>query len=869
MFYELPPSDVELYMDALKLGLAVLDPASDSFIQVKFDDVEVALAEQCTDTEFSINAYAIQRDDIKFQDKKNQEIAVLDKVETVVIHFRGSKFDQFGEGTSRVLARSGCKWCCPVLAAWFLVNHHKAIGAQANSSTLQDRQKSIVTAIKAAATLTGQDPQSYSSQSLRSGGPTALFNAGFDSLAVKLFGRGKSDAVERYIRISGQLTSCMANEMMLKPSLQHSGGLGVKIALAFLIVCTTRSSAGLRGGLICALYIFVVIFTVRGKPFTDPMNNVQKISLKVAAFSTCFCAAVIVGPNSLRGWGGLAVFVQVLNLSVMASVLICGMKRTRLWIKDKTGFLSFSDTSRGIEDARAVDIVPEWNPDKDVKHRVWQAFWRATLLELTEPKLGKDYFGVKIANRLADLEQAVVASGAHRVVSHWKGEEDPYTVRLRQAVLEILEGDVFWGDLDGPRNGRSGFGKMYVKPYPFHCVIVYDDQVKSAVGDTETVGGEASKDVITLRDDYDPSVSTSTHRNLAKLFFLNFSPRIIARRETERDWMQGINKLRSQDQQYRRRLAEKNRRGNETLSDGFWHEVYNKPHLSRNKLEHHLKTREINPQLRELVKTHADALDALYLRMRYIYSHPAVTFWYVFWDDVYARNGEMKKLQDHKALLNPLERTSLCYRVMKRDEVEACLEARQLLGRKGYFVPRLLQLRLELVHPTKVHLPQGLFEPKVLDLLYDTLYKHIDAAKQGKTAQKLKTKTTKNENRWVYVVNKIKRVWLSTQVSHRGRYSLERLLALDEYIQRTSWKDVLLVCVATPLPVILLVLSQEAVPLQDPADGWRVNYGIWIRGSIVAGVVAHTIIIQLQYLVDGVVVSVQRVIAIIFTIMIV
>ncbi|KAG7388241.1 hypothetical protein PHYPSEUDO_012899 [Phytophthora pseudosyringae] len=668
--------------------------------------------------------------------------------------------------------------------------------------------------------------------------------------------------------------------------------LAVKIALAFLIVVTTRSSSGLRGGFVCALYIFVVIFTVRGKPFTDPMNNVQEISSKLAAFTTCFCAAVVVGPNSLRGWGGFAVFVQILNMIIMVSVLMLGMKRTRLWIKDKTGFLSFSDTSRGIEDARAVDIVPEWNPEKEVKHRVWQAFWRATLLELTEPKLGKDYSGVTIANRLSDLEQAVVASGAHRVVSHWKGQENPYTVRLRQAVLEVLEGvDVFWGDLDNPRSGHSGFGKMYVKPYPYHCTIVYDDPVRSAIGETDA-GGEASKDVVTLRDDYDPTDTNSTHRNLAKLFFLNFSPQIIARREvrhklralsalatsirfpfaqeeevtledgiievkrfgktytetrmskvkfkcyytwgvirvetegdghgktprvmaegfqvsmtyrdgqgdavapntgivhqlkhreatkgpdhigltaemqesdelskifsqTELDWIAAVKKLLSQNQQYRRRLEEKYRRGNETLSDGFWHEVYNQPRLSRTKLERHLRTLEINPQLRALLKTHADALDSLYLRMRYIYSHPAVTFWYVFWEDVYARNGEMKKLGDHKALLDPLERTSLCYRVMKRDELEACLEARQLLGRKAYFVPRLLQLRLELVDPTKVHLPQGLFEPSLLNLLYDTLNKHIEATKRGKTTSEVEEEDTEKEAKPLDIREQVRQV---------------------------------------------------------------------------------------------------------------
>lgn len=82
---------------------------------------------------------------------------------------------------------------------------------------------------------------------------------------------------------------------------------------------------------------------------------------------------------------------------------------------------------------------------------------------------------------------------------------------------------------------------------------------------------------------------------------------------------------------------------------------------------------------------------------------------------------------------------------MKRDELEACLEARRLLGRKAYFVPRLLQLRLELVDPTKVHLPQGLFEPKILDLLYNTLNKHIEAAKQGKTTSEIEGEQAKEK----------------------------------------------------------------------------------------------------------------------------
>ncbi|POM58014.1 Hypothetical protein PHPALM_37400 [Phytophthora palmivora] len=57
MFGALPPPDVELYMDASNYGLAVLDPWCDSFIQVKFDNEELAQIDEVKDSGdgFSIN----------------------------------------------------------------------------------------------------------------------------------------------------------------------------------------------------------------------------------------------------------------------------------------------------------------------------------------------------------------------------------------------------------------------------------------------------------------------------------------------------------------------------------------------------------------------------------------------------------------------------------------------------------------------------------------------------------------------------------------------------------------------------------------------------------------------------------------------
>jgi hypothetical protein len=100
--------------------------------------------------------------------------------------------------------------------------------------------------------------------------------------------------------------------------------------------------------------------------------------------------------------------------------------------------------------------------------------------------------------------------------------------------------------------------------------------------------------------------------------------------------------------------------------------------------------------------------------------------------------------------------------------------------------------------------------------------------------------------------SKIVRAWYSIQpTSYGGKYSIERMLALDEYIQTTSLRRVLVVIVATPVPMALLVIAQESVPLQDPAQGWNVNYGFWIRVVILQGTLACTSAIHAASTIDG------------------
>ncbi|KAL3665614.1 hypothetical protein V7S43_009648 [Phytophthora oleae] len=76
------------------------------------------------------------------------------------------------------------------------------------------------------------------------------------------------------------------------------------------------------------------------------------------------------------------------------------------------------------------------------------------------------------------------------------------------------------------------------------------------------------------------------------------------------------------------------------------------------------------------------------------------------------------------------------------------------------------------------------------------------------------------------------------QLTHYGgKYSIERMLALEEYTRQTTIARLVLVSVGVPFLILLLVFCQENVPLQDPADGWEANYGFWVRVGCLGAVV--------------------------------
>eukprot|EP00644_Phytophthora_capsici_P001406 jgi/Phyca11/105192/e_gw1.10.359.1 len=164
-----------------------------------------------------IKPYTIRTNDVKFLTKTGVKTESLNSAVAVSIHFRGSKTDQTGSGTSRTLHRSGSAWLCPVLATWELVQIARRF--ERNSVLCSTSSGSVLTAnalgeaIKTAAASIGADPSKFGTHSMRSGGATALFAAGTDRLTIKLFGRWSSDAFELYTRMNDTVSKSLSQRM--------------------------------------------------------------------------------------------------------------------------------------------------------------------------------------------------------------------------------------------------------------------------------------------------------------------------------------------------------------------------------------------------------------------------------------------------------------------------------------------------------------------------------------------------------------------------------------------------------------------------------------------------------------------------------
>ncbi|KAE9334117.1 hypothetical protein PF008_g14127 [Phytophthora fragariae] len=103
--------------------------------------------------------------------------------------------------------------------------------------------------------------------------------------------------------------------------------------------------------------------------------------------------------------------------------------------------------------------------------------------------------------------------------------------------------------------------------------------------------------------------------------------------------------------------------------------------------------------------------------------------------------------------------------------------------------------------------------------------------------------------------------WNRVQVGHRGRYSVERLLALNDYYQRTSLAHVVVVCSLGLLPAFVVAVLVECIPLRPPTESWRANYTFWIRLFVSSLPIAFGGVYQVKEVIQPGVISTTGIIA--------
>ncbi|KAG0253358.1 hypothetical protein DFQ27_007447 [Actinomortierella ambigua] len=127
--------------------------------------------------------------------------------------------------------------------------------------------------------------------------------------------------------------------------------------------------------------------------------------------------------------------------------------------------------------------------------------------------------------------------------------------------------------------------------------------------------------------------------------------------------------MRAYKDHYRREAHHKD----ETLSYGFFLNIYDNPTLRQSELGPVLMATEENSLLRFPDRELTTTIQFLYERMAMVHSSICHQWWYLFWDDLYRKNHE-EIPQLIPASFSPAFPTSICYQPMPRAELEQFLE---------------------------------------------------------------------------------------------------------------------------------------------------------------------------------------------------
>lgn len=135
---------------------------------------------------------------------------------------------------------------------------------------------------------------------------------------------------------------------------------------------------------------------------------------------------------------------------------------------------------------------------------------------------------------------------------------------------------------------------------------------------------------------------------------------------------------------YRDDLEEERQDHEHAASWGFWYMVFDNDYLPLQDLKDYLNKFEPNDELKGVPKLYADEFEALYSRLKYYDSHPAVQYWYCWFDDIAVKNNIIRKIEKHPELFDLSCATCLAYHPMPIDELKKKLEAAGLRTKRGH-----------------------------------------------------------------------------------------------------------------------------------------------------------------------------------------
>ncbi|CAG8721789.1 16102_t:CDS:2, partial [Cetraspora pellucida] len=146
----------------------------------------------------------------------------------------------------------------------------------------------------------------------------------------------------------------------------------------------------------------------------------------------------------------------------------------------------------------------------------------------------------------------------------------------------------------------------------------------------------------------------------------------------------GLDLVQAIMQQYRDYYKDEAMKKMETLSYGFFINIYDNPSIPLESLPALLMTTETNEKVRAIPETEYPALIYLYERMRIINLSRVHQWWYLFWEDLWRKNHqEIEDLRKYPQDFSPAYRTSLCYKPMIRLDLEEFLQKRGLWKNEG------------------------------------------------------------------------------------------------------------------------------------------------------------------------------------------